>query len=171
MTPEKIKENLSKGFISLLASYSGYTYSMPNEDYGVDIVINRVCKHPFNGKNIYRETGEKLDIQLKATTEKSITEENGIIKYDFEVKNYNDMVRRKDVTTPLYLLLFILPEEEHKWFKMLSKAAVLYNRSYLYSVPSNATLSTNNKTERIKIDKANKVNIVSLDSIFKKAYP
>lgn len=62
------------------------------------------------------------------------------IAYDLEIKNYNDLVRRKrereqqNACFPLVLVLLALPREESRWLQIVEDKTVLEHCCYWYAV-------------------------------------
>ena len=121
MTEEQIKEALSNSYASIIANRNGFRLVKGDLDKGIDFSI----KYDFvrimpNGERRESEAPHSCNIQLKATTEKSISINNNQIIYDLEAKNYNDLIFHKSLGfTPLILILFILPKNENNWVKIL----------------------------------------------------
>jgi len=93
MTQNDIMEELSTGFIEVLAHSKGY-FNLHGRDYGTDLHIREAKMRKNNGRGRYLTTGRGLDVQLKAVTEKYVTVTPTHIKYSLESKNYNDLIWR-----------------------------------------------------------------------------
>ncbi len=116
-TSETRKEEISKRFIELIAATEGYTTSIPNPDHGVDLVVKEVGYRITDDKTRHYETGRRIEIQIKATTIKSINNDEKVIRFDLKSKNYNDLIERKKAKTPLlqsYLKIQILGLKSHQ---------------------------------------------------------
>lgn len=109
MTEDQQKEALSREFLRILANGHGFKVIEPPQDHGVDMIICPVTtRQEPNGRLRYLDSQYKLDFQLKATTSAGIVDGNNDLKYDLEVKNYNDLVQRRSDPLPLHLLVVVL---------------------------------------------------------------
>ena len=110
MTVEQIKEQLSNRFIGILAANKGFAIDKPDLDLGVDYQLKRTATYTTpQGKTRHTYDSRYIDLQLKATTEISIVDEPHSIKYDLEVKSFNDLVERQtNGIAPLILILFVI---------------------------------------------------------------
>ena len=96
MTEDQQKEAISREFLRVLANAHGFKVIEPPQDHGVDMIICPVTvRQEQNGRLRYLDSQYKLDFQLKATTPRSIIDEDDQVKYDLEVKNYNDLIERR----------------------------------------------------------------------------
>src|SRR5689334_22778745 len=120
MTLDQIKEEISNHYVGLLAYNKGFSMDKPKHDYGVDWTVRKYYTRTLpDGKNRYVPDTKQIDLQLKATTESGIIDEANQIKYDLEVKNYNDMVERKaNGIIPLALILYVLPNDQSTWVEL-----------------------------------------------------
>ena len=162
MTLEHIKEAISLKYIELIASYNGLKTSSSYPDYGTDLSVIEVGYRNQNGSKSYSDTGRELKIQLKATTENSIIEDEISIKYDLESKTFNDLIERKNSIYPLFLILFILPSESTEWLKLSEKELIAKKCAYWYVPEQNEIFTTNTSKKRITISKN---NIFTLDTL------
>ncbi len=166
LTEEHIKEAISQKFIELIASNNGYGTDKPAQDYGTDLSISEKDFRLVNEKKILYDTGRELKIQLKSTTEKSITIEEGLIKYDLDVKAYNDLITRKTAKTPLILLLFILPNDRDKWVNITENELIARKCAYWYLPDEQDELTENIFSKRISISVNNIFNNEALVYLF-----
>lgn len=170
MTETDIMEELSKGYLEVIANRSGY-FNAIQRDYGTDLTIRKanVCAT----RKRYLTTGKAIDIQVKAVSENYIfdyedtTKKN--IKYDLEVKNYNDLIDRaneKGAYIPLILAVFIIPADKSKWIEINSEELLVRKCAFWYQIPVGASPSTNAATKRIYIPKTNRINLDFYDNQF-----
>lgn len=172
MTEEQIKEQLSKGYLNLLASRAGYKSRTHELDHGVDVTITRVREYiRGNGKKRLLDSGQCIDVQLKCTCEKSIVAGPDFIKYDLEAKSFNDLVDRADDVAPLILVLMVLPDDKNKWLNVRNHEIALAKCAYWYLPDDGATYSDNGRTTRISIPRINALCIDFIDNKFKEYYP
>jgi hypothetical protein len=147
-----IKESLSRRYVEVLANRYGYTTAVPEHDNGVDMSIHEVALrlNDDSGKR-YFETGRRLELQIKSTTEKSITFKDKHILYDIEAKTWNDLIQRRLGTTPLILVLFVLPIAEELWLEASDEELILRKCAYWFLPEETDKWSNNASTVRIKI--------------------
>ena len=161
MTEDQVKESLSNNYVATLANRRGFKLIKGSIDTGVDFTIKYDLKRKLpNGKNAFIESPNSCDIQLKATTINSVTINRASITYDLRAKNYNDLIYRKNIgSTPLVLILFILPKDKKEWVRILKDRLILSKNAYWY-YPDNTQISEviNSNTKRITIPKTNKLN-------------
>jgi hypothetical protein len=162
MIEEHIKEAISLRYMELIAADSGYKTASSYPDYGTDLEIKEVGFRPNNDKKRYLETGRELKLQLKATTEASISYEGNDIKYDLKSDTYNDLIQRKNSKTPLILILFILPLSKDEWLSISDKELIIKKCAYWF-IPDNSDSTNNSSTIRISINKEN--NLIKKDTL------
>lgn len=172
MTEAHIKEELSRIFISSLAAFKGYAVSKPDKDYGVDLRIEVIERYRINGKTRFTQLGQSVDVQLKATSKK-IDIDKDFLKFDLAVENYNDLILRRESLkslagghTPLFLIVFFLPENNLDWLQLDDKGMFLGGSAFWYYPPEESEISTNIGTQRIKIPLGNRVNFDFFDNVF-----
>jgi len=173
MTIEQIKEQLSNRYIGVLAANKGYLIEKGETDPGVDYTLKKPYTYTLpNGSTRRTTDGKYIDIQLKATTENQIVDEPDNIKYDLEVKNYNDMIHRgPNPNTPLILILFVLPNDRDHWVDIDITELRLRRRAYWYQPPAGAGETNNLNTIRIIIPKTNILGIDCFDTLHTQFYP
>lgn len=156
MTEEHIKEQLSDRFIGILAVNNGFIFEKNTYDSGIDFQLKKTITYKIQNGGLRHSFDPKyIDIQLKSTTEKSIVYENEIIKYDLEVKTYNDLIYRLNECTPLVLILFILPCNKDQWVEINESEIKLRKNAYWYVPPKESEMSDNTSRIRIDIPKSN----------------
>lgn len=134
MTEDEIKEALSNNYVACIANKLGYKLVQIPKEKGVDFKVMYSIKRTLpNGRIRMNESPYSCDLQLKATTIKSISIIKNKVKYNLEAKNYNDLVYRKNLGyTPLILILFILPNDEDEWVKILQDEIRISKNAYWY---------------------------------------
>lgn len=168
MTDEHIKEAISLRFVELIAAVNGYKTSSTYPDYGTDLKIIEVDYRIENEHKRYLETGRELSLQLKATTDKSISIEDEKIKYDLQAATFNDLIQRRETKNPLVLILFVLPFDKTNWTKISDKELVVRRCAYWYYPPETSENTTNSNTKRIEISKDNLISSQVLNQLFEK---
>ncbi|WP_448607182.1 DUF4365 domain-containing protein [Paenimyroides ceti] len=170
MTETDVMEELSKGYLEVIANRSGY-FNAIQRDYGTDLTIRKakVC----DTRKRYLTTGKAIDIQVKAVSENYITDyedpNKTNIKYDLEVKNYNDLIDRaneKGAYIPLILAVFIIPSDKTKWIEINSDELLVRKCAFWYQIPIGAPHSNNKTSVRIEIPKSNRISLDFYDNQF-----
>lgn len=171
MTIEQIKEELSNSFVGLVASYLGYKLTKPSDTGGVDYSLTKDTSYISKGKTRFIQSGQYIDLQLKATTDRSVILDDRILKYDLEVKTYNDLVKRKEfANAPFFLILFILPEEQTNWVELNDENILLKKYAFWYTPPDGSGTTDNDSRIRISIPLANKLDFDTFNTWFNKYY-
>lgn len=172
LTKELIKETLSRRFVEIIAGRNGFKCQKPDPDSGVDLSITKSIIDIRFGERRILDTGEYLEIQLKSTTDSSIIYDEDCLKYDLEAKTFNDLVFRlqSNSLTPLYLILFILPDEENQWVEITEDALKLRKRAYWYIPSSGESMTPNTSKKRISIPLSQVVDLEFLERCFVEAY-
>lgn len=174
MTENDIKQKLSFHYVGFISTYSGYRFDQPFTDYGVDAVIEKIEKVQINGTNRYVASGKSIDVQLKSTSGSKIIQQEDIIKFDLEVKSYNDLIRRyqrRDQALgnliPLILVLFILPDDMESSIDLSNLNYTQINASAYWIYPNETwTISSNKSSVRVEIPIKNCVDLDFCDKIF-----
>ena len=156
-------EELSKSYLETIANRAGY-FNCVSRDYGTDLTIRKANFCPLRKR--YLTTGKAIDIQIKAVTETYIKHYDeptkDYIKFEIEVKNYNDLVVRANengAIIPLILAIFIMPSDKLKWLTLLPEEMVLKKCAFWFKVPTTKQKSPNKATITIEIPKKNKISL------------
>ncbi len=149
MFPQQtIEERLSVAHIQSIAARAGVLISKSDLDYGVDGTFRAITRK----ENRLTEEGYGLDFQLKASILCQL--EPAHIRYDIEVKTYNDLVDRHQSrhAIPCILLLKVLSTDETEWLKADEDGIFLGGGCYWAYLEGER--SSNNKSVRIRIPRA-----------------
>jgi Domain of unknown function (DUF4365) len=153
------QEALSRAYIQAVTARCGMSCSFRDFDYGIDVTLHEITRR----ENRYVETGFNLDIQAKSTINAIVEEQQ--IKYDLEVKAYDDL-RDTEVGTPRILVVLCLPPPEGLWMAMTDAELVLRRCAYWLSLRGwDAT--TNQDTVRVPIPRANRFWVEGLQGIMR----
>jgi hypothetical protein len=167
MTEEQVKENISREFFRILAHGSGLKTHEPAQDHGVDMLVYAVTKRVEpSGKTRCLDSQINLSFQLKSTTIDGIVDDEESIKYDLEVKNYNDLIQRKDDYFPLYLAVIVLGSNPPACIDHQLGNLSLIGNAYWFLPAPEATPSANQHTVRITIPKTNRIEMNFMKSRF-----
>jgi hypothetical protein len=170
MTETDIMEELSKGYLEVIANRKGFFNSI-HRDYGTDLSI-RKAKLCLNRKR-YLTSGKAIDIQVKAVSERYVNYLSDpsklIIKYNLEVKNYNDLIDRANESgsfIPLILAVFVMPENKNNWIDLTPEELIIRKCAFWYQIPPGQTHSTNKTSVTIDIPKINRIDLDFYDNQF-----
>jgi hypothetical protein len=156
MTDDQKKEAISKELLRILACGQGFKVLEPGPDHGVDLIVYPVTTRiEPSGRTRYLDSPFKLDLQLKATTANGIIDDGDNIKFDLEVKNYNDLIQRRSELLPLHLVVVVLEAPPPACIGMDEVSLRLGAHAYWYMPHEDAIITENEATIRIKIPKAN----------------
>jgi hypothetical protein len=167
MDDNKVKEIISEAFFTLILAKNRFNiFKSITSDYGVDLLVNPVLIRTRGKKQTRVDSGKKVDIQLKCTTQDKVEElSNGNIKFLLRVKNYEDLVYRKDEGgTPLMLIVFILPTNESEWIEIFHDQLLLRKCGYWYLMPDkslakNTSLLKETSNTAIEINHNNRLTL------------
>jgi hypothetical protein len=144
ITIQHTQETLCRAHVYALAGSAGVNLEIKREfDYGVDGTFNPVI---IRG-NRRVESGFPLDFQAKATVNWEL--QNGVIVYDLETKNYNDIVSRGPAQTTMILILLCLPRARETWHEIEAQSTTLRHCCYWTFLSGEVT--SNEYTKRIEI--------------------
>lgn len=156
-------EGISTRYVEIIAYRDGHI-AWKGHDKGTDLEVRRIIQG--------RENGDRLDLQIKSVLAKYVQERNESIVYDIEVKNFNDLVRRKKRSKllPFLLVLFVFPDNENEWLKIGEDITELRKCAYYYDVPDDEDVSGNAASKRISIPKSNHVSLGFFNTLFQLHY-
>lgn len=170
MTDTVIMEELSKSFLETIANRQGY-FNATSRDYGTDLTIRKANLCPVRKR--YLTSGKAVDIQIKAVSQKYVRNyedaQKLTIKYDLEVKNYNDLIVRANengIIIPLILAIFIIPDDMDEWITLHDEELIIRKCAFFYEIDPAAAQSTNANTIAIEIPKSNRIGLDFYTNIF-----
>ena len=162
MDKSGIKEELSINYLATIAAIRGIDYdTIRHDEDSTDGLVKKIISLDGGGR-----FNAELRVQLKCTSSPSqYSEKDGIISYQLNVKNYNDLCT--PATSPIILGLLILPEDENEWVKWTSEELMIKGCMYWLSL-ANKPYSSNSGKVTVKIDKNNVLNSNSLHTLLEK---
>ncbi len=170
MTETIIMEEISKSFLETIANRQGY-FNSSSRDYGTDLTIRKANLCPTRRR--YLTTGKAIDIQIKAVSQRYVRHyddpSKSYIKYDLEVKNYNDLIERANENgafIPLILAVFVMPESNDEWLSLNEEELILRKCAFFYQIPTGAIPSENSHKIAIEIPKVNRIGLDFYTNIF-----
>jgi Domain of unknown function (DUF4365) len=142
-----IEELLSVAHVQAVAARAGVSISSFDKDFGVDGTFRQTMAT----ENRRFTSGYALDFQLKASTNCFLEPE--FIAYDLEVKNYNDLVRRRvsSDATACVLILKVLPSDSSQWLVTAKEGLFMGGACYWEYI--DGEISKNKRSVRIRISK------------------
>jgi hypothetical protein len=168
MTKNDKMEELSRSFLEIIANITGY-YPSYSKDYGVDLMLRKNIVS--QDRKRYYTSAKAIDIQLKSVHKKYVSSNGPYLSYNLEVKNYNDLVERKQINggyIPLYLFILILPNQCDEWVTVTATELIVKECLYWYEIDDNATITKNTAKKMIHIPQTNVVDLNSFDMLFSK---
>jgi len=154
LTRNQRQEALCRAYMQAVAAKCGLGWSRADQDYGFYLCLHDI----ITVEQRRAESGHKLDIQAKSTT---LAGTHGpFIRYDLEVKNYNDL-QLVTKGTPRILVVLVLPSAEADWISQTEKELVLQHCAYWFSLKGREPTS-NRRTVRLQIPRANMFSVEAL---------
>jgi len=163
MTENDIKEDISRGYIGLIASRAGFYPVESKRDNGIDVRYTKTL--PRTGRGHVEQT-LYICLQLKATTEKRVSITDKEIKYSLEAKTYNDLVTTAGGYQPIILILFVLPENKDEWVIVKNNEMVVRKCAYWFKIDENEEITDNDSAKTIAIPKINLVDLNFFPKIY-----
>lgn len=158
MTDNQIKEAMSREFLRILAFGNGFKVIEPVADHGVDLIVCPVLRRiEPTGRVRFVDSTYKLEFQLKATTALGVLDGVNAIKFDLDVKNYNDLIQRRHDPIPLHLIVVVLASSPPSCVELSQSALTIRASAYWYLPLHDGVASQNHHQIRITVPKANKL--------------
>lgn len=143
MPDEHAAADLSVAYVQAVAAAARVEANFATaHDYGIDGNFRQIVAR--GGRRV--ATGFPLDFQLKAS--KNWSETTGIVKYNLEAKNYNDMAERnaQPGAVPLVLILLCLPQSVEEWVQISPEQMILKRCCFWYRLTG---ALTDNKEKKV----------------------
>jgi len=160
LTPQHRQEGLCRAYVQAIAALSGYSSSTPSPDYGIDLTLHEIAV--IGNRRI--ESGLRLDIQAKATTQARII--GGDLGYDLSVRDY-DSLRLAAAATRRILVVLVLPKAHKDWLQQTVKELTLRECAYWVSL-RNWPTTRNRRSIRVLAPSANVFSVKALQEIFER---
>ena len=163
MDTQKIKEDLSMSYMSIVSAAVGIGFEIVRHDEdSIDSIIKKILE--LDGGTKFNS---QISVQLKTTSSKSQYSDNGdYITYQLKVKNYNDLCMAASM--PSMLALLILPEDENEWVNWSPEEIIINGCMYWVNLQK-CDSSKNAGNVSVKIPKTNRINSDSLLLLLEKA--
>jgi hypothetical protein len=149
LPPEHLLDELATGYVQAVAAMAGAIIAVSRLDYGVDGTLNHIVRAKKDRSPGYKfiPEGFSVEFQLKGTTAATIRKEH--VEYDLNVRNYDLIVNRSSMATPLYLFLVCFGSEADKWVAIEPEQLILKASAYWWR--QSAAPTSNSSTIRIEI--------------------
>ena len=134
-------EHLHFAYVRAVVAKAGANCTRPENDYGVDLRINKVRTKPDGG---FADTGFLFHCQLKATTNLKV--EDDYVVYDMEAGAYKNLVEWQGGL--MILIVFKLPKDEQEWLSVTEDVLCMKDCCYWMRLEET---STNESSKRIRI--------------------
>ncbi len=161
MTSQHVEEDLSRAYIQAVAARAGVVLSINarSHDYGIDGTFHQVLE--TNGRQA--EAGFALDFQLKASQNAIV--EGDVVKYDLDVKTHNYLIRRSQQknSTPVILILLVLPADADDWLALSEERMTLRKCCYFTALKDPPTANTS--TQRIAMPRTSRLTPTTLQML------
>lgn len=157
ITVEHVKEDLSRAHIQAVAAMAGVILTTYGHDYGVDGEFKPVIVR--DGRRI--GSGFGIEYQAKATVKWEL--KDGLIIYDLEAKNFNDLVTREAADTTLMLILLCLPRNENNWHEVTATSTSMQHCCYYHILEPGEPTTQDSK--RVKIPQEQMLTPAALNDL------
>jgi hypothetical protein len=160
---EHFLDELATAYVQVVAAAAGATIAVSRVDYGVDGTLSHVVRAGRTGSPGYRyiPEGFPIDFQLKGTTVATI--QMDLVRYDLNARNYDLIVRRPAVATPLYLFLVCFGPEAEDWISVRDDELILSASAYWWKQSGSPT--RNASTVRIDIPLASRLTSRAIEDM------
>ena len=113
-TIEERMEDMSFAYLKALCAYNGYSLKKETEhdNDGVDATIK--CKGYPCEYAVGMEYSPVIDVQLKSSYSRLHRNQDGTLRFTFEVKNYNELIR-ENRGTAIILVILHMYEDRQMW--------------------------------------------------------
>lgn len=142
MTEESRKQQYGRAYVLGVAAQAGVNHAIPDNDFGVDGEFRSVRFD--SARKRYFDESCTIDYQLKSTV--NVIFEDDVLKYDLEVKNYQDLIVERIM--PMILILYVMPREEAEWFQVGPSETVMKRCAWWCSLQG---LPDTSNTDKIRI--------------------
>lgn len=125
MDAGKQKEQFNIAYVNAIAAQVGVNPSKPEvDDDSIDI---QLTGKGFQGKI----RNPQIQLQLKCSSQELLS--GDVVKFRLSRKNYNDL-RGDDLVCPRYLVVLLVPKNEHDWIGHLYDGIHLRHLCYWVSI-------------------------------------
>lgn len=157
---EESMEDMSFAYLKALCAYNGYSLKKETEhdNDGVDATIK--CKgYPCEYEE-GMEYSPVIDVQLKSSYSRLHWNQDGTLRFSFEVKNYNELIR-ENRGTAIILVILHMYEERERWLNHTEESLAITKCAYWINLKG---MPHSDNTNNITID-VPEGNLLTQDSL------
>jgi len=149
LSREHLLDELATAYVQIVAATAGATIAVSRLDDGVYGMLSRVVQVSKEGLQGYKfiPDGVAVEFHIKGTTSAKVYKD--FVEYDLNVRNYDLIVRRSPIATPLYLFLVCFCSETDDWAATQKEQLILKASAYWWR--RSGALTKNSSTLRIEI--------------------
>src|SRR5215211_7931808 len=161
---EHLLGELATAYVQVVAAAGGATIAVSRRDYGVDGTLNEIVRAKRRESPEYKfvPEGFAVEFQLKGTTGAAISNEH--VSYDLNVRNYDLIVGRSPMATPLYLFLVCFGPDVDDWIAVERDQLILRASAYWWT--QSAVPTENVSTVRVQILLVNRLTSAAIGDMF-----
>jgi Domain of unknown function (DUF4365) len=161
---EHLLDELATAYVQAIVAASGATMTVNRRDYGVDGTLNQIVRAGRSGSPGFKfvPDGFSVEFQIKGTTVAIMGGQH--VAYDLNVRNYDLIVGRSPLATPLYLFLVCFGPDAADWIAVETRQLILRASAYWWA--QSAAPTDNISTVRIQIPVANRLTSRAIEDMF-----
>lgn len=161
MTPEQQKEQISLGYVHVVAARNRFKLGHWSvDDDCLDVTIG--TEGTLGGGLL---SSPKLDLQMKATSDPTVLH-NGFVSWELTAGHYDRL--RARAATPKILVVLVLPTDEVNWVEHTADSLVLRRCAYWVKMTGLPSLPPAQKSTTIRLPFANIFSPVALKDLMEK---
>jgi hypothetical protein len=160
---EHLLEELATAYVQIVAAMGGATISVSRRDYGVDGTLNRIVRagRSRGPGDKFVPDGFSVEFQLKGTS--AAMPDADFLPYDLNARNYDLIVGRSPIATPLYLFVVCFGSNASDWVAVERSQLILGASAFWWMQTTAPT--DNASTVRIRIPVTNRLTGIAIDSM------
>ena len=148
---------MSKAYVRAIAAKAGLIFVESEYDFGVDFGLRPAVQ---KGRT-WLDGGVQAKFQIKSTARPISTADS--IVYDLDIRTYG-LLRQSNALSPLYLVVFVMPDDESLWLIQDADQLVLRHCAYWISLAGfPATQATS--SIRVSIPKGNVFSVTFVEAL------
>jgi len=160
---EHLIDELATAYVQAVAAAGAATIAISRRDYGVDGALNQVVRVRRSRSSAYKfvPSGFSVEFQLKGTTLATISDEH--VAYDLNARNYDLIVGRSPLATPLYLFLVCFGSDAADWIAVEREQLILRASAYWWT--QSAALMDSASSVRVRIPVVNRLTSAAIEDM------
>jgi hypothetical protein len=130
LSREHLLDELATAYVQVVVATAGATIALRRLDYGVYGTLSHVVQASKEGSQEYKfiPDGFVVEFQIKGTTDATVHKD--FISYDLKAKNYDLIVSRPSIGTPIYLFLVCFAAEAEGCIEIQKNQLILRASAY-----------------------------------------